>query len=172
MLVVVEEGLFWRCGEGNQGNLKKRKQVLSEKGDEGEEGNVKKEKRILSGEVNGERKGKGGKKEKQVANNELNGGEDANVKKQMSFVNGEWKESSMKKQKAVEGEEGSDDLWDKYPHLRSSLLAKDLLEDVKERAMMMLGKVPEEKLGVGREWRSLMNAKLEFFKMENDLIAK
>ncbi|KAB5556500.1 hypothetical protein DKX38_007409 [Salix brachista] len=160
-------------GEGKQGNLKKRKQVLSEKGDEGEEGNVKKEKRILSEEVNGERKGKGGKKEKQAANNELNGGEDANVKKQMSFVSGEWKESSMKKQEEVEGEEGSDDLWEKYPHLRSSLLAEDLPEDVKERAMMMLGKVSEEKLvELEREWRSLMNAKLEFFMMEKDLIAK
>ncbi|KAJ6737206.1 STOREKEEPER PROTEIN-LIKE [Salix viminalis] len=160
-------------GEGKQGNLKKRKQVLSEKGDEGEEGNVKKEKRILSEEVNGERKGKGGKKEKQAANNELNGGEDANVKKQMSFVSGEWKESSMKKQKEVEGEEGSDDFWDKYPHLRSSLQAEDLPEDVKERAMMMLGKVPEEKLvELEREWRSLMNVKLEFFMMEKDLIAK
>ncbi|KAJ6413611.1 hypothetical protein OIU84_006416 [Salix udensis] len=145
-------------GEGKQGNLKKRKQ---------------KEKRILSEEVNGERKGKGGKKEKQAANNELNGGEDANVKKQMSFVSGEWKESSMKKQKEVEGEEGSDDFWDKYPHLRSSLQAEDLPEDVKERAMMMLGKVPEEKLvELEREWRSLMNVKLEFFMMEKDLIAK
>ncbi|KAJ6682628.1 hypothetical protein OIU74_020792 [Salix koriyanagi] len=160
-------------GKGKQGNLKKRKQVLSEKGDEGEEGNVKKEKRILSEEFNGERKGKGGKKEKQAANNELNGGEDANVKKQMSFVNREWKESSMKKQEEVEGEEGSDDLWEKYPHLRSSLLAEDLPEDVKERAMMMLGKVSEEKLvELEREWRSLMNAKLEFFMMEKDLIAK
>jgi len=187
-------------GEGKQGNLKKQKRVLSEEGDGGEEGNVKKGKRglseeadgegkgndgkkergkrVLSEEVNGERKGKGGKKEKQAANNELSGGEDANVKKQKRVVNGEWKESSMKKQKAVENEEveggeGSEDLWDKYPYLRSSLLSEDLPEDVKERAMMMLGKVPEEKLvELEREWRSLMNAKLEFFMMENDLIAK
>lgn len=132
----------------------------------------------MSEEVIGERKGKGGKKEKQAANNELSGGEDANVKKQKRVVNGEWKESSMKMQKAVENEEveggeGSEDLWDKYPYLRSSLLAEDLPEDVKERAMMMLGKVPEEKLvELEREWRSLMNAKLEVFIMENDLIAK
>ncbi|XP_011016051.1 PREDICTED: nucleolin-like [Populus euphratica] len=162
-------------GEGKQGNLKKKKRVLSEEGDGGEEGNVKKGKRGLSEEVIGERKGKGGKKEKQAANNELSGGEDANVKKQKRVVNGEWKESSMKKQKAVENEEveGGENLWDKYPYLRSSLLAEDLPEDVKERAMMMLGKVPEENLvELEREWRSLMNAKLEFFMMENDLIAK
>ena len=168
-------------GEGKQGNLKKQKRVLSEEADgegKGKDGKKERGKRVLSEEVIGERKGKGGKKEKQAANNELSGGEDANVKKQKGVVNGEWKESSMKKQKAVENEEveggeGSEDLWDKYPYLRSSLLAEDLPEDVKERAMMMLGKVPEEKLvELEREWRSLMNAKLEVFMMENDLIAK
>lgn len=166
-------------GKGKEASVKRGKRGSSEEvSGEGKQGNLKKQKRVLSEEVNGERKGKGGKKEKQAANNELSGGEDANVKKQKRVVNGEWKESSMKKQKAVENEEveggeGSEDLWDKYPYLRSSLLSEDLPEDVKERAMMMLGKVPEEKLvELEREWRSLMNAKLEFFMMENDLIAK
>ncbi|KAJ6677752.1 hypothetical protein OIU85_008339 [Salix viminalis] len=112
-------------------------------------------------------------------------GEEVNmtVKKQRRLVNDEMNgggmELSVKKRNAVANEEldkeeaGSEDLWDKYPYLRSSLDGENLSGDVKERTMLMLGMAEEEKLAeLEREWRSLMKAKLEFIVMQKDLIAK
>ncbi|KAF9679077.1 hypothetical protein SADUNF_Sadunf07G0102500 [Salix dunnii] len=169
--------------EGKEGNLEKKRQVLDE-ADEGEAGNVKKGKRGLSENVNGEGKGKGGKREKRSSDEEMSGeGEEVNVtmKKQRRLVNDEMNgggmELSVKKRNAVANEEleeaGSEDLWDKYPYLRSSLDGENLPGDVKERTMLMLGMAEEEKLAeLEREWRSLMKAKLEFLVMQKDLITK
>ncbi|KAJ6377870.1 hypothetical protein OIU78_028155 [Salix suchowensis] len=171
--------------EGKEGNLKKHRQVLDE-ADEGSAGNVKKGKRGLSEKVNGEGKGKGGKREQLSSDEETSGeGEEVNmtVKKQRRLVNDEMNgggmELSVKNRNAVANEEldkeeaGSEDLWDKYPYLRSSLDGENLSGDVKERTMLMLGMAEEEKLAeLEREWRSLMKAKLEFIVMQKDLIAK
>ncbi|KAI9391649.1 hypothetical protein POPTR_007G119800v4 [Populus trichocarpa] len=172
--------------EGKEGDLKKKRQGLGGEADEGEAGNVKKGKRGLSEEVNGEGKGKGVKREKRAADEEMSGeGEEVNVivKKQRRLVNDEINgggmELSVKKRNAVANEEldreeaGSEDFWDKYPYLRLALDGEILPEYLKERTMLVLGMVGEEKLvELEREWRSLMKAKLEFMVMQKDLIAK
>ncbi|KAL3584368.1 hypothetical protein D5086_015429 [Populus alba] len=172
--------------EGKEGDLKKKRQGLDGEAVEGEAGNVKKGKRGLSEEVNGEGKGKGVKREKLAADEEMGGErEEVNVivKKQRRLVNDEINgggmELSVKKRNAVANEElnreeaGSEDFWDKYPYLRLALDGEILPEYLKERTMLVLGMVGEEKLvELERGWRSLMKAKLEFIVMQKDLIAK
>ncbi|KAJ6991288.1 hypothetical protein NC653_019476 [Populus alba x Populus x berolinensis] len=162
--------------EGKEGDLKKKRQGLDGEAVEGEAGNVKKGKRGLSEEVNGEGKGKGVKREKRAADEEMGGeGEEVNVivKKQRRLVNDEINGGGMELSELNREEAGSEDFWDKYPYLRLALDGESLPEYLKERTMLVLGMVGEEKLvELERGWRSLMKAKLEFIVMQKDLIAK
>ncbi|KAJ6908473.1 hypothetical protein NC651_018780 [Populus alba x Populus x berolinensis] len=173
-------------GGGEGGGGKGKRDSNEEVKVEGKEGDLKKKRQGLSEEVNGEGMGKGVKREKRAADEEMDGeGEEVNVivKKQRRLVNGEINgggmELSVKKRNAVanEGlnreEAGSEDFWDKYPYLRLALDGEILPEYLKERTMLVLGMVGEEKLvELERGWRSLMKAKLEFIVMQKDLIAK